>query len=75
MLLELAEEAGDEASAKEAEQSVTSIRKVLDDIEFKRMLSGELDSGGALVQITAGAGGVDASDWAQMLERMIIRYS
>jgi peptide chain release factor 2 len=39
------------------------------------MLSGELDSGGALVQITAGAGGVDASDWAQMLMRMVIRYA
>ena len=75
MLLELAEEASDEASAKEAEASIATIRKTLEDIEFKRMLSGELDSGGALVQITAGAGGVDASDWAQMLERMIIRYS
>ena len=39
------------------------------------MLSGELDGGGAIVQITAGAGGVDASDWAQMLLRMLIRYA
>ena len=39
------------------------------------MLSGDLDGGGALVQITAGAGGVDASDWAQMLMRMVIRYA
>ena len=37
------------------------MRKALDDIEFKRMLSGELDGGGAIVQITSGAGGVDAS--------------
>ena len=39
------------------------------------MLSGELDGGGAIVQVTAGAGGVDASDWALMLLRMLIRYA
>jgi peptide chain release factor 2 len=75
VLLELAEEADDEASAREAEGSVAAVRKALDDIEFKRMLSGELDGGGAIVQITSGAGGVDASDWAQMLMRMLIRYA
>ena len=74
VLLELAEEASDEASAKEAEGTVATVRKALDDIEFKRMLSGELDPGGAIIQITAGAGGVDASDWAMMLMRMLIRY-
>ncbi len=74
MLLELAEEASDEASAKEAAGQVASIQKQLDDLEFKRMLSGELDPGGAIVQIQSGAGGVDASDWAQMLMRMLLRY-
>ncbi len=75
VLLELAEEASDEDSAKEAEAAVGNVRKALDEIEFKRMLSGELDGGGAIVQISAGAGGVDASDWAQMLMRMVIRYA
>ena len=52
----------DEASAKEAAGAGRPrSRKALDDMEFKRMLSGELDGGGAIVQITAGAGGVDAS--------------
>ena len=74
-LLELAEEMSDEASAKEAEAAVAAIVAALDEMEFKRMLSGELDPGGAIVQITAGAGGVDASDWAQMLMRMLIRYA
>ncbi|MEJ7598080.1 MAG: peptide chain release factor 2 [Kofleriaceae bacterium] len=74
VLLELAEEAGDEESAKEVETQVASVRQALDDIEFRRMLSGELDGGGAIVQITSGAGGVDASDWAMMLMRMLIRY-
>jgi len=74
-LLELADEASDEASGREVETSVAAVRKALDDIEFRRMLSGELDGGGAIVQITSGAGGVDASDWAQMLMRMLIRYA
>lgn len=74
MLLDLAEEASDEESAKEAEGQVTNVKRALDELEFKRMLSGELDAGGAIVQITAGAGGVDASDWAMMLMRMLIRY-
>jgi peptide chain release factor 2 len=74
VLLDLAEEASDEDSAKEAAGQVSTIQKALDDLEFKRMLSGDLDGGGAIVQITSGAGGVDASDWAQMLMRMLIRY-
>ena len=74
VLLDLADEAGDEASAKEAEAAATAIRRALEDIEFRRMLSGELDAGGAIIQIQSGAGGVDASDWAQMLMRMLIRY-
>jgi len=74
VLLELAEEASDESAAKEAEGLVGQVRESLDEIEFKRMLSGELDAGGAIVQVTSGAGGVDASDWAQMLLRMLIRY-
>jgi peptide chain release factor 2 len=65
---------GDEDSAKEAEGQIARVCRALDDIEFKRMLSGELDGGGAIVQITSGAGGVDASDWAMMLERMLMRY-
>lgn len=74
VLIDLAEEAEDEASAKEAEGAVNKVRKELDDIEFRRMLSGELDGGGAIVQVQSGAGGVDASDWAAMLFRMLKRY-
>ena len=58
VLLDLAEEASDEASAKEAEGTVAGVQKALDDLEFRRMLSGELDAGGAIVQITAGTDSV-----------------
>jgi len=74
VLIDLAEEAEDEASAKEAESAVAKVRRELDDIEFRRMLSGELDGGGAIVQVQSGAGGVDASDWASMLYRMMRRF-
>jgi peptide chain release factor 2 len=74
VLLDLAEEASDEDSAKEAAGQARGVQKALDELEFKRMLSGELDPGGAIVQVTAGAGGVDASDWAMMLMRMLIRF-
>ncbi len=74
VLIDLADEASDEASAREADGQVAAVRRALDDIEFRRMLSGELDANGAIVQIQSGAGGVDASDWAQMLMRMLLRY-
>ena len=74
VLLELAEEAGDADSAREAEGAVVQVRKAFDDLEFRRMLSGEHDPGDAVIQIQSGAGGVDASDWAQMLLRMVLRY-
>jgi peptide chain release factor 2 len=75
VLLDLAEEVEDVDSAREAETAVAKIRAELDDIEFRRMLSGEMDGNDAIIQIQSGAGGVDASDWAQILMRMLMRYS
>jgi peptide chain release factor 2 len=75
VLLELAEEAEDAATAEEARVAAEDVKKTLDDLEFRRMLSGEYDSGGAVVQVYSGAGGVDAADWAQMLLRMLLRYA
>ena len=74
VLLELAIEAADADTAKEAETTAVEVEAAFKDLEFRRMLSGELDGSGAVVTINSGAGGVDASDWAQMLTRMIFRY-
>tara|TARA_R110002096_G_scaffold44526_8_gene120273 strand:- start:87187 stop:88146 length:960 start_codon:yes stop_codon:yes gene_type:complete len=73
-LLELGVEAEDTDSIIEARTAVETISQTLDDLEFRRMLSGEDDFGGAVVEFNAGAGGVDANDWTQMLLRMILRY-
>jgi peptide chain release factor 2 len=47
----------------------------LEDLEFKNMLSDEGDSLSAVVQITAGAGGTESCDWAQMLMRMYMMWA
>ncbi|MEN8858156.1 MAG: peptide chain release factor 2 [Flavobacteriaceae bacterium] len=47
----------------------------LEDIEFKNMLSEEGDSLSAVIQITAGAGGTESCDWAEMLFRMYSMWS
>ncbi len=74
-MLDLALEASDEDSANEAQTVAQAVSDALADMEFRRMLSGENDEMGAVVEINAGAGGIDAADWAQMLMRMLIRYS
>jgi peptide chain release factor 2 len=75
VLLDLAEEASDEASAKEADGMVAAIEAAVEKMKFARMLSGEHDRANALVSINAGAGGVDAQDWAEMLLRMYTRWA
>ena len=74
VLLELAVEAEDEDSAKEVSSHIDEIQQAVDDLEFQRMLSGEDDPCSAVVTVHAGAGGVDAADWAEMLLKMLVRY-
>src|SRR5262245_15451554 len=74
VLLELATEADDEATVREAGDKVAELRRELDQVELRRLLSGEHDDNPAIVSINAGAGGTEASDWAQMLLRMYLRW-
>ncbi|CRK51555.1 Peptide chain release factor 2 [Rhodococcus sp. RD6.2] len=74
VLYELAEEDGPDAVA-DADAERHKLREDIAAMEVKTMLSGEYDERDALVNIRAGAGGVDAADWAEMLMRMYIRWA
>ena len=74
-LVELGQEMEDEDSLTEAEGEVAAIRKDLDALEVRTLLSGEYDARDAVVTIRAGAGGVDAADFAEMLMRMYLRWA
>jgi peptide chain release factor 2 len=65
-----------EASAEaEADRSIESAATALDALEMAASFSGEFDAHSAIVSIFAGAGGVDAADWTQMLARMYLRWA
>ncbi|MFD9816016.1 MULTISPECIES: peptide chain release factor 2 [Streptomyces] len=75
VLFELAEDEGDEDTRAEAESELTAVRKAVDELEVRTLLSGEYDSREALVNIRAEAGGVDAADFAEKLQRMYLRWA
>jgi peptide chain release factor 2 len=64
-----------ESTSEEVEAQFQKTKTLLEDIEFKNMLSDEGDSLSAVLQITAGAGGTESCDWAQMLLRMYLMYA
>ncbi len=74
-LVEMAEEEDDEETLADAEAELVSLKKDLDAMEVRTLLSGEYDSREAVVTIRAGAGGVDAADFADMLLRMYLRWA
>ena len=65
----------DEASAEEVTQQEQECTTLLEAVEFRNMLSEEGDSLSAIIQITAGAGGTESCDWAEMLYRMYMMWA
>ncbi|GAA3740473.1 peptide chain release factor 2 [Micromonospora maritima] len=75
VLLELAQAESDPGALTEVESEITGLTKAIEEMEVRTLLSGEYDSREALVAIRAGAGGVDAADFAEMLLRMYLRWA
>ncbi|MGZ9931247.1 peptide chain release factor 2 [Streptomyces sp. NC-S4] len=75
VLFDLAQEMDDADTLAEAEAELASVRKALDEMEVRTLLSGEYAEREALVNIRAEAGGVDASDFAERLQRMYLRWA
>ncbi len=74
-LLDLAMAEGDESLTDSMGSELVELTSLLEDLEFKLMLSGEYDDHNAILALHAGAGGVDSQDWVQILMRMYLRWS
>lgn len=74
-LLELGEAEGDDATVNEAESALKNLEKTIKKLEVESLLSGEADSNNCFVEVHAGAGGTESQDWAEMLQRMMVRWA
>ena len=75
LMAEMALEEGDDESMAESEAELVRLKKAVEGLEVRTLLSGEYDAREALLTIRSGAGGVDAADFAEMLMRMYLRWA
>ena len=73
-LLTLALEEDDKDTLQAIEQDLQQLESRIGELEFRRMFSGEMDSGHAFLDVQSGSGGTEAQDWAEMLLRMYLRW-
>jgi peptide chain release factor 2 len=66
---------GDEELYDELARETEVLTKQVNDLEFRTLFSGEYDDEKAILAIHAGAGGTESQDWAQMLQRMYLRWA
>ncbi|MFC5677812.1 peptide chain release factor 2 [Aeromicrobium endophyticum] len=72
---EMALEESDAETSAEVDRELARVQKAIESLEVRTLLSGEYDERDAIVSIRSGAGGVDAADFALMLQRMYIRWA
>jgi len=75
VLIQLANSESDKSAATEATAELEALKKLVAEQEVVTLLNGEYDSRAAIITIRSGAGGDDATDFAEMLMRMYLRYS
>ncbi len=68
-------EEGDEDALAEVDEELERLEKLVNELEFRRMFSGEIDSNNCYLDIQAGSGGTEAQDWGKMLLRMYLRWA
>lgn len=68
--IELCENEGDESMLDDIESSYTLLSKETENLYLQTLLSGEYDNNNAIIKVHSGAGGTEACDWAEMLQRM-----
>ncbi len=73
-LLELAVEEEDEETFNDAGAELTDLETRLEELEFRRMFSGQNDESDCYLDIQSGSGGTEAQDWANMVLRMFLRW-
>lgn len=75
VLIEMANAEGDSSVQAEAKVELAGLQEVISELEIQTLLNGEYDSRAAVITIRSGAGGDDATDFAEMLMRMYLRYA
>lgn len=72
---DIIELASDASLAGELKQQLVQAQKKYEALQFNLKFSGKYDDHDAILRLSAGVGGTDAQDWAQMLERMYLRWA
>ncbi len=73
-LFDMARGENDDSTLLAVEEDATKLGSIVEDMEFRRMFSQQMDPNNCFLDIQSGSGGTEAQDWASILERMYLRY-